>query len=586
MCGIYAVVNDSDAAQTVLSGLKKLEYRGYDSWGIAVQTAGDNILIEKQVGKITVDHAELPKTSVGLGHTRWATHGGVTQKNAHPHADCTGKVVVVHNGIVENYQELKAKLAEHTFVSQTDTEVFAHLIEELTKKYTFVEAVRHAFLKADGLNALIALDAKTGTLVAIKIGSPLVIGEDATRFFIASDPASLAGQVNQLQPLDDGEMVVITAEKMQLFDAATGKKKRLRLEKFDMKVEATSMGAYPHFTIKEIHEQPAVLKNILDQPDTQVQIIAKQAAKAKHVTFVGCGSASYVCLEAKYFFAKLTDKHVDTYQGNELASFLPDLIRDTYPIFVSQSGETIDLVQPAQVLKKEGVRLGCLTNVYNSSMYRLADDRVLLKAGPEISVASTKAITSMLAHTLLLAGAVGGKQTQVHADLSRAISSVKTMLKTAYIQQYVQPIVRRLKKESNICVIGRDAMYPIALETALKLKELTYIHAEGFAGGELKHGMLTLITKGSPCIVLAPNGESYAETVSNAAEVKARGGYIIGVAAKNNEVFDAWLPAGDAGIASSISQIVAVQLLVYHLAVALGREIDKPRNLAKSVVVK
>lgn len=586
MCGIFAVTNDANAAQTVLTGLKKLEYRGYDSWGIAVPINGKKAKVEKHVGRISVAKSVLPHSAVGVGHTRWATHGGVTQANAHPHTDCTGRFVVVHNGILENYQELlKKKLAGHTIKSQTDTEVFAHLIENAVKQRTFVEAVRHVFKVAHGLNALVALDSTTGTIVAAKFGSPLIVGRDATRFFISSDLASLAGQANHIRPLDDGEMVVIEHATMKLFDVQTDKEKPLKLEVFTMKLEETTKGKFAHYMLKEIHEQPGVLANVLAQNESALEEIAARAKKAQRVTLVGCGSAYYACLAAKYMFASLGQKHVDVYQGNELMSFVAELSKDTYTIFVSQSGETIDLVQPALKLHKAGIRIACLTNVYNSSLYRISNDRVLLSAGPEICVATTKAFTSMLEHLALLVGMVSGKEKQVRVDLARAIISVKTLLAPVSLSA-IRATANTLAQSSNAFVLGRAVSYPLALEAALKMKEISYIHAEGFAGGELKHGMIALIEKGTPCLVVSPSDDTYQESISNAAEVKARGGYMIGIGSKNNAIFDDFVRVADAGSANTIPLVVAVQLLAYYTALMLKRDIDKPRNLAKSVVVK
>lgn len=585
MCGIYAVINDTDAAETVLAGLKRLEYRGYDSWGIAIALGG-KARVEKHAGRITADHSTLSKSSIGLGHTRWATHGGVTQANAHPHLDCSGKTVVVHNGILENYLELKAALGKHTFKSQTDTEIFAHLIEELRKKYSFVESVRRAFAKAKGLNALIALDPESNTIIVAKIGSPVVIGKDATRYFLASDPASLAGQATSIRPLEDGEMVVMTPQGMTL-STLKGKQKALKLEPFTMKLEETTKDGYPHFMLKELHEQPAVLRATVSQSRDELLTLVRQAKRTKHMTFIGCGGASYPCLFAKYAFAALAPEyHVDVYQGNELEHFMHDVSTETYPIFISQSGETIDLVQPAQALKKKGVRFGCLTNVYSSSLYRLADDKVLLKAGPEISVASTKSFTNMVGQAILLAGMAGNKETATTVKLKQAAQHVATTLTARYTTRHLKPIAKKLSRHQHIFVIGRGLSYPIAFEAALKFKEIAYIHAEAFAGGELKHGMIALIQKGSPCLVLTRNDETLSDILSNAAEVKARGGFIVGIGAKRNPVFDEFLPIQESGIATCIEQASVVQQLAYYTAAVLGRDIDKPRNLAKSVVVK
>ncbi len=585
MCGIFGYVGDhNNAAETVLDGLKTLEYRGYDSWGVAVEKQGI-LKLEKHTGKIGEAHSILPKSTMGFGHTRWATHGGVTELNAHPHVDCSGEIAVVHNGIVENYQELRQKLVkDHVFSSETDTEVLVHLVEdEMKHTKDFVQAVRTVFCEVTGLNALIAFYAKTHQFVAVKNGSPLILGFGQGENWIASDAQSLSRHTNTVMFLEDGEMAVITENSIDVFDLH-GKKKELRKQTLDFKSEDTKKGNYPHFMIKEIHEQDKVLESILHRNDEISQMAGK--IEDKQLIFSGCGTANYISLVGKYFFEEFAKKRVEAIQGNEF-SVVQDLIdSQTFPLFITQSGETIDIVQPMKMLKKEGKKFGVLVNALGSTAYRIADEKFLLGAGPEIAVGSTKVVSSMLATLLLLSGIIGKRKSETEQLLKDAIQSVKEVFKDTYTQTYLSPLAKKFIDQNDLYIIGRGVLYPVALEMALKFKEISYVHAEGFAAGELKHGMIALIQKGTPCIVLAGVHDGYQETISNAMEIKARGGWIIGISEKNNEAFDDWIPVKDVGIANAIPFIVLAQLLSYYIGVYKGNDVDKPRNLAKSVTVK
>lgn len=597
MCGIFGYVGkQNNAAELTLEGLKLLEYRGYDSWGIAVrnqksirQLADKNqnlIAVEKHVGKIGEASVDLPESNIGIGHTRWATHGGVLVKNAHPHLDCNSEIAVIHNGIVENHAEIREELIKkgHKFLSETDTEVIPHLIEDHIKSKGFASSVRDAFNRLSGLNAIVVLYAPSQEIIAAKTGSPLIIGEKNSEFFIASDASGIIKHTNRLIFLKDREMVVLGKE-IRLIDLATGRKIPARFETVDWKVEDSDKGSYEHFMLKEIHEQAKIVRNIAQNYEDQIEKLAKTVKKARGTFFIGAGTAFYAGLVGTYFFSKIADTHVNTAVASEF-NYLEDFLTSkSLVIALTQSGETIDVVEPLNRAKLKGSVIGSILNTLGSTIYRMSDEKLLLGAGPEKAVASTKAYTAKLAVLLMLSYALKNDIKTAKKMLLLASDEIERLLSMAN-QKTILRVVKLLEKSEHIYVIGRGVSYPTSLEAALKIKEVSYIHTEGLAGGELKHGTIALITKGTPCIVFAPKDETFDAIVSNATEVKARGGVIIGIGPVKSEVFDLWIEVKDVYTASVIAQIIPVQLLAYYLALKKGYDPDKPRNLAKSVTVK
>jgi len=586
MCGIFGYVGKrNQAAQLIIEALKRLEYRGYDSWGIAVKNKG-RLVVDKHAGKIGSAVTILPKSNFGLGHTRWATHGGVTDKNAHPHLDCNGRIAVVHNGIIENYQELKQKLAKsHRYVSETDTELFAHLVEEYKRRYPFVEAVRHAFLDLRGLSAFVIADEEESTLVAVKTGSPLVVGVGNDENAIGSDAYSVFPISRNVCFLEDGKMVSIRKDGAELFDVKSGKKIPLKTKIIDWKEIIPTRGNFPHFMLKEVHEQPRVLRNILINFDERIEYFVREIRKAKKVYFVGCGSAHHGAMIGSYLFAKISGIEIIPVPGSEFAWKEKLIDKDSLTVFLSQSGETIDVVEPLKILKEEKLKTAALVNVFGSTLYRLADQKIWLEAGQEICVLTTKAFTAKLAIFLLSSYGAQGNLDKGKKLLTLAIKECARLLTKQYYRK-IERLIDKLYYKEHIYVIGRGVSFPVGLEAALKIKEVSYIHTEGFAAGELKHGVIALIEKGSPCIVFAPKDETYDAMISSAMEVKARGGYIVGVSHKNNEVFDYFFDVADCGEATVIPNSVIGQLLGYCAGVKRGLDPDQPRNLAKSVTVK
>ena len=595
MCGIFGYVGKkTNVGEMVLDGLRLLEYRGYDSWGVAVKN-GKKIEYKKDVGKIGSAKVDFDKSDIGIGHTRWATHGGVTVKNAHPHLDCKNEIAVVHNGIIENYQEIKLDLIkkDHKFISETDTEIFPHLIEEylapqgltLQGKKEFAEAFRLAFNSIKGLNAIVAINSKTNEIAAAKTGSPLIVGKNKDGMYIASDASGIVKYTKEAIFLEDNQMVIL-GKNLKLFRLPEGKEIDPVFNTLTWEFEDTKKGKYKHFLIKEIDEQPRVIENIAINYDQETKNMSKLIDKAYGTFMLGCGSASYAAMSGVYLFSKIARKHVNFSIGSEF-SYLEDyLTNKSLVIPISQSGETIDVVEPVSEAKKRGAKIAALVNVMGSSLYRHADFKFMLGAGQEKAVIGTKSFTSMFAILLLTAYTLANKQDVGKSILLKASKNITKILDEKNLAK-IKKLAKILKSKEHMYVIGRGLSYTAALEGTLKLKETSYTHAEGFAGGELKHGVIALIEKGTPCFVIAPNDETYDEIASNAQEVKARGGFIIGIGPKQNDVFDVFLKTDDIAEATLIPQVVYFQLLGYFLALEKGiKDPDKPRNLAKSVTVK
>ena len=586
MCGIFGITGTkNNATQVVLEGLKKLEYRGYDSWGIVVKDK-TSLAVDKHIGKIADAVPQLPSSNIGLGHTRWATHGGVTVANAHPFIDCSKTLSLVHNGIIENYLDLKQSLKhKHTFTSETDSEVILHLIEENAQDSDIKESVRQAFNLSHGLNAIIVVDAPTNTLIAAKSGSPLVIGLDKHQNVIASDLWSVLDITRKVIFLEDGELAVITPTAVNLFSLATGKHITPKIQTINWQEQVSQKGHYPHFMIKEIYEQPQLLLRLSDEAKGTAENLAQLIKSARGAFLAACGTAAYAALAGEYLFSRIAGRHINPAIGSEFIYHADFLTPESLLIALSQSGETIDTIQSVKLAQAKSAKTVAIVNVLGSTLYRITDEKILLNAGPEKAVASTKAFTAKLAILLLTASVLADKLTQGQQELIQASGALDTILESTY-RKKIKQLAVDLHRQNNLFVVGRGQSYPAALESALKIKEVSYIHAEGLAGGELKHGTIALIEQGTPCIVIAPTDETYNDTLSGAMEMKARGGLIIGLSSRPNDIFDIYLPIPDCGNATIIPNVVLAQILAYELALARGLDPDKPRNLAKSVTVK
>lgn len=592
MCGIFGYIGKErdDLSSFLLIGLSKLEYRGYDSSGLAIVDNG-KIKMAREVGEIKNLQKLLKgkkiSGSIGIGHTRWATHGGVTKKNTHPHRDCTGGIAVVHNGIIENFQKLKKDLIKkgHKFASETDTEVFAHLVEENTKKgKRFVEAIRISFNKLRGFNAVVVLS-KEGKMVAFRKGSPIIAGIDKEAKYISSDIPTLSSLTSKILLINENEGVVLSDKEIFVINAKTGKKRRPRYKNISMEEVVEDKGDYDHFLIKEIYEQPEVLMRVAANKEKEIRYAARLIKDAWGTYFTACGTAAHAGLAATYMFSEIAKRHVNFAVGSEFPFIQDFLEKRSLLIAASQSGETMDTLEAVRAAKKHRSKVLALVNVPGSTLTRIADYTILLKAGPEKAVLATKSYIAKLGLFLLFAYTIARKYKE-GVDLLQKASNKMTKLLNKDFEKRIIKLARRLKNQDSIYIIGRGVNYPTALEGALKIKEASYIHAEGFAAGELKHGVIALIEKGTPCIAVVANDRAKESVISNAAELKSRGGYIIGIAPKDNPVFDHWIKVPDVGPASPIINVVPMQLLAYHLTVLKGYNPDKPRNLAKSVTVK
>ncbi len=593
MCGIFAYKGQkTNAAKLVINGLKKLEYRGYDSWGVAFKT-DHHVNVHKEVGKIgEFDVSTLQEkvnspteSSMAMGHSRWATHGGVTKENAHPHCSEDGSIAIVHNGIIENYIELRKELKEkgYKFKSETDTEVIAQLIQEY-KSLGHIEAVKKALSRLKGRYAVLILCAEDDRLIAARRGSPLIVGKGENEFFIASDIPAFLQYTRNVMYLDDDQMVIINDD-AAFYNLQTNEKIEKRIVKIDWNAESAEKGEFPHFMIKEITEQKETITRAINQDEKKFTHIAQEIKNAYGTYLVGCGTAGKVCLAGSYLFAKIAKRHVNVTFGSEFPS-LQDFITDrSLVIAVSQSGETADTLEAIEVAKKKSAKVLSIINVEGSSMDRISDYAIHLKAGPEKAVASTKATTAQLAILTLLSYALDDRLEEGKILLVNTASQINDMLNPRY-EEHILKLAEKIQDVESMYVIGKGSNYPMALEAAIKLQEVSYIHAEGFAGGELKHGPIALIDKNVPCIAIVANDETKHEIISNAIEVKSRGGYIIGISPENHDVFDYWIKVPEVGEASPIVNVIPIQILAYQLAILRKNNPDMPRNLAKSVTVK
>ena len=599
MCGIFGYIGKrSDATDIVFKGIKTLEYRGYDSWGVGIipnaptssRKAGlrgattKGIVVEKQIGKI--GDAKLhnpPASSLAIAHTRWATHGGVTQANAHPHLDCTGNIAVIHNGIIENYDTLKKQLSnKHTYVSETDSEVAVHMIEEKMKALPFSEAVRQTFLACTGSNALVAINAHSDEIVAIRNGSPLVVGYGDHEQFIASDAAGLLPYTKKVHFLEDNEIAILTKNNIEIIDIKTNKKKYITPTILTWTRAATTKAGFDSYMEKELNEQPDIIHKIsLERAHSEK--LTEAIHKARGTYLIGCGSAYYACLAGTYLFSTIAKRHINATVASEF-TFQEDFINDkSLVIALSQSGETMDIIDAVKRAKAKGATIASIVNVEGSTLWRISDLPIPCGAGPEVSVASTKDLIAKLSHLIALSYCLAEKKQETPAIFKKAALETRRVIfnKKAIVQLATQFI-----KKEHIFIVGRGLSYPATLEIAMKIKEISYIHAEGMAAGELKHGTLALVEKGTPCVVLAPNDETYGANIAAAMELRARGAIIIGISHTHNVVFDHYIEVADCGPATIIPTIVVGQLLALAIATEKGLDPDKPRNLAKSVTVK
>lgn len=598
MCGIFGYTGQpTDAGNLVFSGLKTLEYRGYDSWGIAVGAEG-SVYTTHGLGKLGAGPGCLPASGLALGHTRWATTGAVTMPNAHPHRDCTGRCALVHNGVIENYRPLRAVLKQrgHVLRSETDTEVAAHLLEEelaalaaegYAERGRLAEALRRVSLKLEGLNALAALDVQTGEMAAVKNGSPLIIGLGTGANYLASDQAALLAHTDRLIFVRDGQTAALWPDGVALFDSATGSPIAATVEQVHWQPEQAELGSYKHFLEKEIWEQPELLRSIAASGRVQAEGLAGFLREARRLYFVGCGTAYHAGLTGSLLLAKEAGLLAVPLYPHEFGSYAALLQPGDALVAFSQSGETIDILDAVREAKARGATVGALVNVPGSTLTREADFSLMLGAGPEKSVLSTKTYTAKVAYMALTAGVLSGDIEETQAALLEAAGEIEAFRTGSDGRLHaVSHVAEYITRRQHMFVLGRGLGYPAALEAALKIKEVSYIHAEGFAAGELKHGVIALVEPGTPIVVFAPEGRDEAQLLTVAGEVKARGAHIVGIGPRKHPLFDTHIPVYSTGPAYYITATAIAQRLAYELALSRGADPDKPRNLAKSVTVR
>ena len=610
MCGIVGYVGHQDAVPILLNGLSKLEYRGYDSSGVAIQQ-GEKIEIRRSVGKLVNLQKSLAEKhiagSCGIGHTRWATHGKPSEQNAHPHR--SENCVLVHNGIIENYVELKQRLVKggYKFQSETDTEVVAHLIDTYMKKdhLHLADAVRATAKEIRGSYALAVIsDREPGLLVAARSGCPLVVGRTADAAFVGSDVMAMLTHTRDVTFLEEGDVVEVRADE-SLFTDLDGKTVKRKKTTVTWDASAAEKSGYPHFMLKEIHEQPQTILDTIrgrysyesgeaDLPD--IGLTAKQFADVGQIWIVACGTSWHAGLVGKYLLEEMVRAPVQVDIGSEFRYRDPLVQKNDLFITISQSGETADTLAAAREAKQKGARVVSIVNVVGSTLARESDGVLYTHCGPEIGVASTKAFTSQLAALYMLAlhlGRVRGVLSIADgkAWLDRLVTLPALVKHVLGREAEILAIAKRYYKKPDFLYLARGINYPIALEGALKLKEISYIHAEGYAAGEMKHGPIALIDKDMPVVVLAPRDRLYEKTVSNLMEVKARRAPVIAFVAEGErelgKTADAVFTIPDVHpLLSPILFTIPLQLLAYHIAVLRGEDVDQPRNLAKSVTVE
>ena len=591
MCGIIGYCGKKPAIPIVLEALKRLEYRGYDSAGVASLYDG-KLLIKKDAGKIDEviqkhNLASLPGI-VAIGHTRWATHGAVTQFNAHPHSDCSGRVAVVHNGIVENNQQLRQELTKigHKFTSETDTEVIPHLLEdELKNGCSLEQAVLNIAPKLEGSYAflVISLD-DPGKVVGTRRNNPLIVGLDASDYYVSSDALAFSQYTNQVMGLEDNEVVMLTQGGIEFFDAQ-GNKLVKQARKLDHSWAESHKGGYQYFMLKEIMEQAQVLGQTACQDGKRFTKIALDILRANQVIITACGTSRYAALVGRYLFSKVGKKFCDVVMASEFGYFADSVDKNTVVIAVSQSGETADILEGVKAARDAGAQVISIVNRPNSILADLSHQVIYLNCGSEIAVAATKSFLSQLAIFYLLSFSMVNAFDEAAVKLTSLNGEIAKVLD--YNKSELIKLSQKLKDKNDFYYIARGINFAIASEGALKLKEISYIHAEGMPAGELKHGTLALIEPGTPVVVICPADYTFAETLSNAMEAKSRGAYIIGVSDKESNIYDSWvkLPEVDELLYPMVA-VVPLQLLAYYLAINRGCDPDKPRNLAKSVTVK
>ncbi len=612
MCGIVGYIGKNKAMPILMDGLKRLEYRGYDSAGMAVMERG-KIFNVKAVGKVSQLEEKMKKAEssghIGIAHTRWATHGKPNISNAHPHADCKNEIFVVHNGIIENYQELKDQLKKkgHKFKSETDTEVVAHLIEELSKKNDFIEAFKKTLRMIDGTYGLAVINKKNpGKVFVAKKGSPLILGVGKDEYVIASDASAIVSYTQKVIYLEDGEFAEIGMDGYQIASLEKGDLEK-KISKLDWSMEKAQKQGYPHFMLKEIFEQPASIKDAIrgrvdkfTKENSSFMIgglsqVKDRLRDIEKIIIISCGTSYHAGLVGEYMFEEYAGIPTEVEYASEFRYRKPIMNKKTAVLAISQSGETADTLEAIREAKMKGALTLGIVNTVGSTIARETDAGIYNHAGPEIGVASTKAFTSQLSVLVLLTLALGRQRQmsfvmgkRIAEELKKIPEMIEDILKRS---GEIKKIANKYKKYEDWLYLGRKYNFPIANEGALKLKEISYVHAEGYPAGEMKHGPIAMIDENFPSLFICPKDSVYEKVVSGIEEIKARSGKVFAVATKGdkriakvaNDVF--YIPK-TLEMLTPLLSVIPLQLFAYYVGVGRGYDIDKPRNLAKSVTVE
>jgi glucosamine--fructose-6-phosphate aminotransferase (isomerizing) len=587
VCSIIGYKGKQSAAPILVDSLKRMEYRGYDSVGVATFNNG-GLLVKKGTGKVLEVNKNLAMDAmsgtIGIGHTRWATHGGVTDSNAHPHSACKNNIAVVHNGIIENYKELKEELtaAGHVFASETDSEVIAHLLEihaDKGIKQSLVETCK----RLKGTYAFVAVF-HDGTIAGVRYEEPLIIGVANDGYFVSSDVLGFLQYTDKAIFLDNCDIALIDSKKMEIFDFAGAPVAR-PITQVAWELGEVDKGKYAHYTLKEINDQRLTVANAARQDEEMMSKFCETLAGAQSVYITGSGTSYHAALVFKHVLARFAKIRAETVMSSEAHDGLASLDEGSALIAFSQSGETADVLESIKIARKQGAKVLGIVNVITSSLARSSDAFLSTNCGPEIGVAATKSFTGQLALVYAITARLSGSKL-VAGEGAEFVAAVESVISSC--QQEIEKMATEMKDVNDIYLLGRSIHYPIALEGALKLKELAYVHAEGVAAGELKHGPLALMEKNTLVILLNPRDATYSDSISNAHEIKARGASVIGISDEKADVYDHWIemPHLNEEAFYPIVEVIPLQMLAYYLALAKNADPDYPRNLAKSVTVK
>ncbi len=608
MCGIFGYIGHpllklrngkpaGDAANIILGGLKRLEYRGYDSWGIAVLEK-NKITTSKKVGAIGDLDRELnlPESIIGLGHTRWATHGGISETNAHPHYSSDKSFSLAHNGIVENYMDLKSVLVKNgwKFKTETDTEVIVKLIEDQLRGLTpkgvrplieLKEAVCAAFLQLSGRNTIILIT-KNGEIIAARNGSPLVVGLSGDEIYLSSDTLSFAPYAKKMIVVENGQMVKCSKGKVEMFDIKSGRAIKYQVQKINFEDNRIDKEGYPHFMLKEINEEPYVIRQVLSQDKKLLAKLSSAIKSAKNIYTIGSGTTGIAASQVAFYLREHAKIKATGLIGAEALEYLDLITGDDLVIAPSQSGETADVLEILEKLKKKKVKIASFVNMQGSSLTRMSDFPFMSGAGPEVCVMSTKVFVSQMAWGYLVAKAASGKTESGVKNLQLLSFAMGKYLNDKKSLDAIKQLAKHLISKKDIFLLGKFQNLNIIREGMVKIIEGTYRHAHAMPSGDLKHYAITLMEKGVPVIVAVSNDKAKQDVLNAVNEVRARRAEVIGISPENYEGFDYFLKVPDCGEVSAVMNVIPLQLLAYYMTVELGHNVDKPRNIAKSVTVK